>query len=122
MTNEAEVKDSYSSYVHTGNSGFSVEVHVEYGEGYASQYLTTSIHAFGMPHETKMWLDDNILDALEYIVTKAREQRKAIPELNAPSWSFSSKAVPPYTREEAYGGRCSSDESSADEEEPQAVS
>lgn len=75
-----EVNTSYRSYVHTGNSGFEVKVDVEFAGGYAAQFISTSLHAYGMPHETKMWVDDNVLDALEYIITKAREQRATIPE------------------------------------------
>ncbi len=96
-----EINTKYESYVHIGNSGFTIGVEVEHGEGgYASQYLTTALRSFGLPHETKLWLDDNVLDALEYIVAKAREQRKAIPELNKSTvWNPTSKAIPPYSRD-----------------------
>lgn len=116
----SEVNTGYSSYVHTGNSGFTIGVEVEkVADDYSVQYLTTSLHAFGLPHETKMWLDDNVLDALEYIVAKAREQRKAFPELNARSWNPTEKAIPPYSREQRYSGQS---ESSGDAPEAQAVS
>ncbi len=97
----AEINTVYSSYVHIGNSGYDFKVEVEHGnEGYAAQYLTTSLHAFGLPHETKLWLDDNTLDALEYVLKKAREQREAIPELRNHSWEVTSKAVPPHSNNE----------------------
>lgn len=75
----SKTKTDYESYVHISNSGVSFKVHVEdldseYG---GSQFLTTELHAFGIPLESKIWLDDNVLTALEYIVAKAREQRKA---------------------------------------------
>lgn len=103
-----KVDDKYSSYVHIGNSGYTVGVEVERGDdGYASQYLTTSLHSYGMPHETRMWLDENVIEALEYIVAKAREQREAIPELSYRNWSWTEKAVPPHTRE-SRGEACDS--------------
>lgn len=106
----SEVNTRYSSYVHTGNSGFTIGVEVEkVADDYSVQYLTTSLHAFGLPHETKMWLDDNVLDALEYIVAKAREQRKAIPELKNQTWKVTEKAVPPHVREPGESGECSTD-------------
>lgn len=74
-----EIKTKYSSSVHISNSGFNVGVEVRdldsaYG---ASQYLTLSLHSFGIPLSTEMWLDDNVLDALEYVLDKARKQRAA---------------------------------------------
>lgn len=112
----SEVNTKYESYVHIGNSGFTIGVEVEEG---SAQFLTTSLQSFGLPHETRMWLDDNVLDALEYIVAKAREQRKAFPELNARSWNPTEKAIPPHSREQRYEGQS---ESSGDAPEEQAVS
>ncbi|BBA65353.1 predicted ORF [Xanthomonas phage XacN1] len=106
----SEVNTRYSSYVHTGNSGFTIGVEVEkVADDYSVQYLTTSLHAFGLPHETKMWLDDNVIDALEYILAKAKEQRAAIPELQNRTWKVTEKAVPPHVREPVYTGECSTD-------------
>lgn len=105
-----KINTAYSSYVHISNSGFEFKVEVEIGkDGYAAQFLTTSLHAFGLPHETKLWLDENNLDALEYVLKKAREQREAIPELRNRSWDNTRKAVPPYTYEETFSGETASD-------------
>lgn len=101
----SEVNTTYSAYVHIENSGFEIKVVVE---PYGAQFLTTSLHAFGMPHETRMWLDDNVLDALEYIVAKAREQRKAFPDLTNQSWSPTQKAIPLYVRESGESGKTDS--------------
>lgn len=81
MSNTIETR--YSAYVHISNSGYSFDVEVKdldnkYG---ASQFLTTSLHAFGLPHSTTLYLDDNVLNALEYIVKRAREQQEAYPQL-----------------------------------------
>ena len=97
-----DVSTKYESYVHIGNSGFTIGVEVEQG---SAQFLTTSLQSFGLPHETRMWLDDNVLDALEYIVAKAREQRKAFPALNAHLWNPTEKAIPPHSREQRYAGQ-----------------
>lgn len=71
-----EIENKYSTYVHIGNSGYTFEVTVEETDGgQFSQHLTTSLHAFGHEHETKLWLDGNIIAALEYILECAKKQR-----------------------------------------------
>lgn len=94
----SEVSKKYESYVHISNSGYSFQVEIENTpSGYTAQYLTTALHAFGLPHETKLWLDDNTLDALEYILGKAREQREAYSEELKRNWEATNKAVPPHS-------------------------
>lgn len=73
---DEEIESKYSTYVHIGNSGYTFEVTVEETEdGRFSQHLTTSLHAFGHEHETKLWLDDNTISALEYVIECAKKQR-----------------------------------------------
>lgn len=73
-----QIEEQYSSFVHVNNGGFVISVESDVVGGYFTQRLTTSLDSFGMPHSTSMWIDDNVLDALEYIITKAREQREAL--------------------------------------------
>lgn len=77
MTQEDEVLSEYSTYVHIGNSGYTFEVIIEEEERGFTQHLVTSLHAFGREHETKMHLDDNIIEALEYIIERAKLQRSS---------------------------------------------
>ena len=72
-----EVLSEYSTYVHIENSGYTFEVIIEEDERGYSQHLVTSLHAFGREHETKLHLDDNIIEALEYIIDRAKLQRSA---------------------------------------------
>ncbi|QDJ96385.1 hypothetical protein Xoosp13_199 [Xanthomonas phage Xoo-sp13] len=69
----------YSTGIHISNSGFSfsVDLHDMDNEYGATQTLKMELHAFGIPLSTEVWLDDNTLDGLEYIIAKAREQRSA---------------------------------------------
>ena len=72
----------YDAYVHINNGGYNFSVEVKDSDtDYPSQYLTTELTSFGLPHETRLWLDDNTIEALEYVLAKAKEQRKAFPLL-----------------------------------------
>lgn len=95
----AEINTQYTSYVHISNSGYAFAVEVndldsEYG---ATQRLGIELHAFGLTLDTTVHLDDNVLDALEYILGKAREQRKAF---RMSTYNPTDKAVPPHSRED----------------------
>lgn len=73
---EEEIDHMYSTYVHIGNSGYTFKTIIEECEsGKFSQHLVTSLHAFGHEHETTLFMDDNVLAALEYIVECAKKQR-----------------------------------------------
>lgn len=106
-----DVKDSYSSYVHICNSGFEVSVDIERTQDSAAQFLTTSLHSFGMPHITRMWIDDNVLDAMEYVIAKARAQRRAFPELSH-TYGHTDSAIPPNEAEARFNGQTGTQEAS----------
>lgn len=78
-----EINDIHTAYMHISNSGFDFKVEVEDTEveNGATQWLTLGLNAYGLPIETKIWLDDNTLKGLEYIVHKARLQREVYPNL-----------------------------------------
>lgn len=94
----SEINTKYTSYVHISNSGynFSTEIRDVDSEYGASQHLGIELHAFGLPMSTEVWLDDNTLEALEYILRKAREQRAAF---KMTEYSPTNPATPPNTRE-----------------------
>lgn len=94
----SEINEKYTSYVHISNSGYSFSTEVrdvdsKYG---ATQHLGIELHAFGLPMSTEVWLDDNTLEALEYILAKAREQRAAF---KMTGYNPTNPATPPNTRE-----------------------
>lgn len=121
-----EVNTKYHSYVHVSNGGFSFDVEVtdldsEYG---AHQTLTIGLSTFGLPMTTSVWLDDNTLEALEYIIAKAREQRKAF---TMTKYDATRLAIPPHSEDEVWevGQKCCNDsatDSTEPDETPQAVS
>ena len=72
----------YDAYVHINNGGYNFSVEVDNSDPtFPYQFLTTELNSFGLPHTTRLALDDNIIEALEYVLEKAREQRKAFPRL-----------------------------------------
>lgn len=93
----AEINTQYTSYVHISNSGyaFTVEVNDVDSEHGATQRLGIELHAFGLTLDTSVHLDDNVLDALEYVLAKAREQRAAF---NMSTYNPTDPAIPPHSR------------------------
>lgn len=75
MTNK--VKKLYSSYNHISNGGITIGVKVSGDGEHAIQRLHLEVTNFGVPLETALYLNSNVIDALEYIIDKAKEQRKA---------------------------------------------
>lgn len=100
-----ETNTEYESYVHISNSGIAFKVTASDLDNYygGTQELSIQLSAFGTPLTTTLKLDDNILDGLEYIVSKAREQRNAFPALKH-KYVFTKAPVPPNDPNAVYGG------------------
>ena len=110
-----ETNTEYESYVHISNSGIAFKVTSSDLDNYygGRQELSIQLSAFGTPLTTTLQLDENILDALEYIVKKAREQRNAFPSLKQ-KYVFTKAPVPPNDPNVVYGGDTCSDTAEAE--------
>lgn len=80
-----ENKQYCKSYVHICNGGYSfVSKVVENPEsGSLEQWLDIELTSFGMPLITRIRLDENIIDALEYVIDNAKAQWNNNPSLKA---------------------------------------
>lgn len=117
-----ETNTEYESYVHISNSGIAFKVTASDLDNYygGRQELSIQLSAFGTPLTTTLQLDENILDALEYIVDKAREQRKSFPSLKH-KYIFTKAPVPPNDPHVVYGGDTCTDGTDSDTAETEVI-